>query len=554
MQKKFKLLMTMMLIFTLTLLAACKDNSEEAGSESKEGENGQTTVKVLHNWAGSEGNAPKDFENNPVAKKILEETGVKLEFDYPTGLSEVEKITQVFSTGEFPDLYTGPAWGKESETLLKAANEGQLHDLTEYIDKYPNLANLVKEENISPSLYDNIISQQQGGQFMLHAGFPATEDDVINWLYGLYVNKDIADQVGIDPQSVHTPEDLYNFLKAVKDANLESNGNPIFPLGANGNGWPLDILSEMFVPVAGSASWNIDDKGEAKLNFLTSEYEDYILYMQKLLNDGLLDPEAYTQTGAIAEEKLMQGRYAVVPNQFPGLWTGLTKAGLQDKYVPLGPLNDAFGDPHRTEVNVTGSQLIAVPTSVPKEKLDVIMKMLDYLASDEGFLLTKYGIEGVHYDIVDGKVQAKKEWVDKLKDDPKALINEGIDSSYGTLAGMHRAVSLAGGSFGYQYDPRYKVEEEFKQIMSPNGITSVEGKDPFTVYQKHANYEQIQPIFDTLGDVVLQAIHSKSEEEAKKLIKESQEALRNAGIEDVDNEITKQAKYGTEFMRYRTSN
>ncbi|OAS82680.1 MULTISPECIES: extracellular solute-binding protein [Metabacillus] len=551
MKKKFRLLMTLLLVLLLAILAACQEKSEETSTDGKEG---PITVKVLHNWAGSDGNEPKDAENNPVAKKILEETGVKMEFDYPKGLSEVEKITQVFATGEFPDLYTGPAWGKESETLLKAANEGQLHDLTEYIEKYPNLAELVKKENMSTSLYDSIISQQQGGQFMLHASFPATSEDVINWLYGLYVNKDIAEKVGIDPQSVRTPEDLYKFLQAVKDENLEVNGKPVFPLGAGGTGWPLDIMSEMFVPVAGSSSWMIDEDGNAELNFLTKEYEDYILYMQKLRNDGLLDPEAYTQTGAIAEEKFTQGRYAVVPNQFPGLWSGLVKAGLQDKFVPLGPLNDFNGDPYRTEVNVTGSQLIAVPNTVSKDKLDEIMKMLDYLASDEGFLLTNYGIEGVHYDMVDGKVQAKKEWVDKLKEDPKALHNEGIGSSYGTLAGLYRAVSLAGGAFGYQYDERYKVEEEFKKIMSPEGIKPIEGKDPYNVFKGHENYEQIQPVFDTLGDVVLQAIHSKSEEEALKLIKESQEALKNVGIKDVDDELSKQAKEGTDFMRYRTSN
>jgi mevalonate kinase len=70
----------------------------------------------------------------------------------------------------------------------------------------------------------------------------------------------------------------------------------------------------------------------------------------------------------------------------------------------------------------------------------------------------------------------------------------------------------------------------------------------------HENYEQIQPVFDTLGDVVLQAIHAKTEEEALKLIEESQEALKNVGIKDVNDEISKQAKEGTDFMRYRTSN
>jgi putative aldouronate transport system substrate-binding protein len=552
MKKTFKLVVTLLLIFTLTVLSACTDNSEETNTDQSEGNGDPITLNVLHNWNGSGG--PEDFVNNPVAQKILEETGVILEFEYTSG-SEVEKITQVFATGQYPDLYTGPAWGNESKTLLKAANEGQLHDLTEYIKKYPNLANLVKEENMSTTLYDSIISKQEGGQFMLHAAYPATEEDVLNWLYGLYVNKEIAAQTGIDPQSVRTPEDLYNFLKAVKDLNLEANGNPVFPLGALGNGWPLDIMSEMFVPVAGAFSWMIDDdNGETELNLLTDEYEDYVLYMQKLLSEGLLDPEAYTQTGTIAKEKVAQGRYAVIPNQFPGLYTELSKADLQDKYVPLGPLNDFEGDPYRTEVNVTGSQLIAVPKTVSEEKLDAAMRVLNYLASDEGFLLANYGIEGVHYDMKDGKVQAKKEWVDKAKEDPDALTNEGIATSYGTLSGLYRAYSLAGGPFGYQYDERYATQAEFMEIMTPEGIQPTTGKDPNIVFQEHENHEQIQPIFDTLSDTILQAIHATSEEDALKIMEESRNALKDAGIEEVAAEISKQADEGTEFMRYRTSN
>src|SRR5688500_9171010 len=105
MNKAFKLGMILLLIFSLTILAACQEKSEKTSTDSKEG---QITLKVLHNWAGSSGNEPKDVANNPVTKKIMEETGVKMEFDYPSG-SEVEKITQIFATGELPDLYTGPA-------------------------------------------------------------------------------------------------------------------------------------------------------------------------------------------------------------------------------------------------------------------------------------------------------------------------------------------------------------------------------------------------------------------------------------------------------------
>lgn len=544
MRKGIKLVLTLLLVLMVVALSACK---EGAGEESSG--DGPITLKMLVNWNG--GSGPKDMVNNPVAKKITEETGVIIEQEYVTG-SEIEKINQIFATGSMPDIYTGPAWGDAGEILLKAANEGQLHDLTKYIEKYPNLAELVKKENMSGDIYD-VISKQNGGQFMLHTGYPAETEDIVNWLYGLYVNKDIAKKVGIDPQSVHTPDELYDFLQAVRDEDLKANGKPVFPLGAGAGGWPLDILSEMFVPVAGASSWMIEADGNAKLNFMTDEYQSYILYMRTLLTDGLLDPEAYTQTGTVPTEKFAQERYAVVPNQFDGMYTEAEKAGIQDKFVPLGPLNDFTGDPYRTEVNVTGSDLIAIPKTVSEEKLDAVMRAINYLTSDEGYLLTHYGMEGVHYDMVDGKVQAKEKWIDKLKEDPDALKNEGIDV-YSRLSGLGRSVSLGGGNFGYQYDERYEAKEKFEEIMSPDGIKPIEGKDPNIVVKEHENDEQLEPIFTTLGDVVLQAIYADTEEKAISLINESREALKRAGIEDVAKEISKQAKEGTEFMRYRTSN
>src|SRR5699024_9889884 len=262
---------------------------------------------------------PEDPFNNPIAKKIKEETGVLLDYEY-TNESEVEKLTQVLATGEYPDIYVGPAWGKEAELMLEAGNEGILHDLTPYIEEYQSLADVVNPENMSPALYDNYFSKQEGGQYLLHSEYPATEEDVKDWLYGLYVHKDIADELGVDPQSITTPDDLYDFLVKVKEGDFNANGSHVFPMGAYDNGWPLDITSEMFVPVAGAGGWFFDEEDNAHYNFMTDEYVDWVLFMRKLMDEELLDPEVYSQTGQIAKEKVAQGRYAVVPNQFNGMW------------------------------------------------------------------------------------------------------------------------------------------------------------------------------------------------------------------------------------------
>ncbi|WP_066195963.1 MULTISPECIES: extracellular solute-binding protein [Gracilibacillus] len=540
-----KVIVWLMVMLSFTLLAAC--SNEDSSGEG----DGEVTLKVLHNWNGSGGNAPEDPMNNPVAEKIREETGVSLEFEYTNG-SEVDKLTQVLATGEFPDVYIGPAWGKESELLLEAANDGLLHDLTPYIEEHERLAEVVKEENMSVSLYNDIISQQQGGQFILHSMYPSTEEDIGDWLYGLYVNQDIANEVGIDPDSVQTPDDLYDFLKAVKEGGFEESGNEVFPLGAYDNGWPLDITSEMFVPVAGAGSWFIDEEGNARYNFMTEEYEEWVLFMRKLMAEGLVDPEVFSHTGTIAREKISQGRYAVMPNQFNGMWNDAKQGDLEEKYVPLGPMEDFSGDRYRTEFNVQGSQLIAVFGDASEEKLEAFVRLFDYLSSDEGYMLSKFGIEGEHYDLEDGEVVAKEEVIEKINDG--TLKDEGIDNAYLTLSGMDRVTTLGGGPLGHQANKQYQVQQEYAEIVRQDGVQPVTGIDPYSVLRDHPNFEQIEPVTIVMGDVVQQAIHAGSDEEALSIINETRDALRNAGIEEVAAEITEQAQSGTEFMRYRTSN
>ncbi len=63
------------------------------------------------------------------------------------------------------------------------------------------------------------------------------------------------------------------------------------------------------------------DKGDGSLEnvFFTKAYEDYTLYYRKLIAEGLLDPEAFTQTDPIANEKIKQGRIAVLAAHYPAI-------------------------------------------------------------------------------------------------------------------------------------------------------------------------------------------------------------------------------------------
>src|SRR5690606_37565790 len=54
------------------------------------------------------------------------------------------------------------------------------------------------------------------------------------------------------------------------------------------------------------------------------------------------------------------------------------------------------------------------------------IQFIDYLFSDEGQILTNWGIEGVHYEVVDGVRQVTESWLEKKASDADALYKEGF--------------------------------------------------------------------------------------------------------------------------------
>ncbi|MHA6480773.1 extracellular solute-binding protein [Paenibacillus sp. strain BS8-2] len=565
MRKKTLLVTLACLIVIITILGGCtSENTNEGKATAVSPNEGKTegnepekfeevTLQLLTNWNGAS-TAPKDQINNPVAQIIREKTGVTLEI-MEVKISEVEKLNAMFAIQDFPDIYAGPAWmgGGEMETILKGVKGDMFLDLTDYLKRYPNLAKSVQKESVPLDMYNRYLDPEQfgGKSYMLYTGMPATSDDGYDWLYGFYVRKDITQQLNVDPQSIRTKDDLYDFLNKIKDAKLTENGKDIFPLGAFHGGWPLGLLSKMFYNNAG---WQFNEDGTVQHNFMTQANEEAILFTRKLISEGLLDPEAFLQSEAIANEKIAQGRYAVLPGHFYYVneaTGGYVKDNPNGEFIPLGPLDNSKGDPYKSVFRAQGHNINLIPKT--SKDPEAAARVIDFLSSDEGYLLTHYGVEGVHYDMVDGKPSAKAEWVEKMKADPKALLNEGIAAGYATLSGPDRQVSLGGGTFGHEADPKNAIAQEYKKMIRPNGVEIATGSDPQLYAISTDMWQSIKPVADGLAEITQQAYYAKSEEDAKKLIETGRSQMEKAGIHKIEEMIAEQHKI-TPFIDYLDPN
>ncbi|MEB9896389.1 extracellular solute-binding protein, partial [Bacillus cereus] len=158
--KKSALILLTAALMSTALLGCSSSTNKSSESESSSDED--VTLTILHNWNGSSG---ADIDMTPVQEVIKEKTGVTVKFDYTKG-SELEKINVMFATQNLPDIYTGPAWGGELDAIVKAAKEGQLVDLSDKLDQYPNLAKTIEKENVPESIYKNAIDAYDGKKYL----------------------------------------------------------------------------------------------------------------------------------------------------------------------------------------------------------------------------------------------------------------------------------------------------------------------------------------------------------------------------------------------------
>ena len=160
-------------------------------------------------------------------------------------------------------------------------------------------------------------------------------------------------------------------------------------------------------------------------------------FMQKMIKEGLFDSEAFTQTDSLAREKHVNGSVALTGAHYSHIQNALEHTLYEDhpemRYVPMGPIYDANGNPYMPETYTTmglgATAVFVVPSST--KKLDKIIKYLDYINSEEGRTLVYLGIEGEDWEKTEkGEIRTTKLYRDKIKEDGRYGTNRGISSIY----------------------------------------------------------------------------------------------------------------------------
>lgn len=455
--KKWNKLMVLTLA-TSMLFAGCaggQSGNVDSSSEDKKSDQSQeasddiVTINVLRAWNGSSSNAP-DAKLDIVNEYLREHFGAEIEWDFVQG-SEVEKLNLLFASGDMPDIIDFPFWGGnggESGIVKRAAADGLLKPIDDYMKEYsPKLFEKMYKGCTQDYIEFDLNAKEFGGK---HYIIPReTVSDPVantqNFAYGLYIRGDIAKDLGIDasdPNFLKDADDVYTLLNSIKEKGYKDvNGNPVIPASAGARGWMHGLyLNEWYD--GGITEFYKDADGTLKLDIMKEEDENAtVLFMRKLVSEGLFDKEIFSQENAELETKIANGSIGVISYSnsiYDMTDRTLAKAHPEMDYVPLPMVPNKQGDRVSSANTVmegrSGSPAFAITSSAEDIEVQKFLEILEFINSTpEGYNLVNYGIEGKTFEMVDGVPQFLPEVQAKADEDFTNITKMGIGANYSTF-------------------------------------------------------------------------------------------------------------------------
>ena len=329
-----------------------------------------------------------DISETPFGQALQEATGVTLKIQQ---YADTASLNLMIASGELPDIIWFD-WAKYNGGIYQAVKDGVIAPMSDYAEFAPDYMALLA----SNDTYRKGATTSDGEI----AGFNKFKGDpYLLTSAGLIVRQDFLDKV--DKEAPVTADDLYDVLVAFKnELNIEkpmsinlSHMNIIIDHGV--------ITTPFELP---KGDFYVED-GKIHYGCFEAEYKDVLAYLNKLYDEGLLDPEFSTISSSVANANFMNGVSGVI-NQSVGGGLGTFIATMADDptwdATGFGPLVTQEGEiPMSTHIASPVDGNVAVITTACKNK-EAAAQFLNYAYTEEGHMLFNFGIEGVSYEMIDG--------------------------------------------------------------------------------------------------------------------------------------------------------
>lgn len=361
----------------------------------------------------------------------------------PNGSDFTTKVSLALNTLEnCPDviLYQETTGERASQCL-----NGSVVPISDYPEWTPNFNAMMEKLGLTDEV--NGLALMDGKRYYMPALRESAQYDG-----GLILRADYLEAKGFDAPK--TFDDLYEILKAYKEDYPESY--PLTHLVAPYVTYRMTMpayataLGKSCDPKATVLYWNREAK-EYELSAFSEATREYLRFMNKLFDEGLLDPEqAPIIDDAVWSSKMTSG-YSVATYAYYDQIGGLEAASDIEGYdlQMYAPLAGPDGAHHQPKSRVSAGIMFPI-TTAERDDFEQVVRAVDKMFySEEAAKIWHVGIEGVTYNVVDGEI----EFIDEIKNAPEGIFKY-MQVKYGTGADPFQMVWLNDLDF-LKYDEFY---------------------------------------------------------------------------------------------------
>lgn len=396
---KVKKLMAMMLCIVMlaSLFAGCGGGEPEAESTEAAEWDGKITIGVVDHPL------VQDYETNKLTLWLEEQTGYDLEFQVlaaSNGDAKSQLATRTAGGEKLPDIIIGLSLSDGE--IKDYGDDGYFLDLKEILydrEKSNNFWELLEhaypDDEERAFLMQRATDPENGAIYAL----PSMEYSIFDPIDSMvYINTAWLDKLGLEMPTDN--DSLYEVLKAFVNDDPNGNGlrdeigivgRPYGTFGHSATSW----LINNFCLMSTEEWFNVDDNGKLSLPFMSDEYREALIYLNKLTRENLLPSSIWSMTPADTKRLLN-------PDD------GVNRVGIFVGH-PSVVLNEGYTNHYEYEplpywgyaMEHSQSFVKRVFITEDCDNLDAVWNLLMTMHTQEAVYRMRYGEYGVDWEYAD---------------------------------------------------------------------------------------------------------------------------------------------------------
>lgn len=466
-----------------------------------------TEISILGQQLATEAIPP----DNVIIKEIEKRTNTKLNINWVPNNNFSDKSKVILASGDMPDLMMISTISDPQ--FITMAKQGAFWDIEPFIKDYKNLS------GIDPQIWAD--TRTAGKLF----GVPRLRPMDGN-LYMPLVRKDWLDKLGL--KVPETMDDMYKVAKAFTENDPDGNGVKdtwgISGYVAEDSMFSLMWVDEAFTGVPGN--YVLKD-GAIRHKVFEKGIRDSLLWLNKAYTEKLLSQDFAILKSSQSRDEMLAGKAGIQGQYLNAQWLlteQIRKKTPDAEMFPLSYMLTPEGKKYAPKTSGAFGMFV-IPKKVPEAKVKKLLALLDFGISQEGSDLANHGLQGIHYNVVDGlKVatdQAKADMVgtnlnvifgayDKYLRAYHPNIPKEMYERNKKVIDERAAISVGDPSVGLESATYLKVGKDMEKKIQDMKIKVILGRESIESWDKYLDELKKNAEFMKIEEELTAALKEKS--------------------------------------------